>query len=245
MRPEQEGSLWLGGEDLRRSWKPWLRGAGIGFPFGALPAGGAEVPTFLSYATERRLTQAPGGVRRGGDRGRGRAGGGQQRVVLGHARAAADARHPDVGDGGDHARRLPDLQPPARAGAVREEQRAGVDADRVAVRRQRDAAGAQPAADPAVGEGARGAAGAALRRHPRVRHARRLLALGQHHRGARDVRDRRARVLHAPLRLPDRAGHPRRDPRAADGDPGAARARRLGRRLGRVRLPPADRSSCC
>lgn len=46
---------WLSREDWRRSWKPWLRGAGIGFPFGALPAGGAEVPTFLSYATERRL----------------------------------------------------------------------------------------------------------------------------------------------------------------------------------------------
>ena len=43
--------------DARRSWKPWLRGAGIGFPFGALPAGGAEVPTFLSYATEKRLSR--------------------------------------------------------------------------------------------------------------------------------------------------------------------------------------------
>ena len=27
----------------------------LGFPFGALPAGGAEIPTFLSYALERRL----------------------------------------------------------------------------------------------------------------------------------------------------------------------------------------------
>jgi len=46
-------------EDLRRSWKPWLRGTAFGFPFGALPAGGAEIPTFLSYATERRLTRHP------------------------------------------------------------------------------------------------------------------------------------------------------------------------------------------
>jgi putative tricarboxylic transport membrane protein len=46
-------------EDFRRSWKPWLRGTAFGFPFGALPAGGAEIPTFLSYATERRLTQHP------------------------------------------------------------------------------------------------------------------------------------------------------------------------------------------
>ena len=45
------------GQDLRRSWKPWLRGTAFGFPFGALPAGGAEIPTFLSYATERRLAK--------------------------------------------------------------------------------------------------------------------------------------------------------------------------------------------
>jgi putative tricarboxylic transport membrane protein len=46
-------------EDFRRSWKPWLRGTAYGFPLGALPAGGAEIPTFLSYATEKRLTKHP------------------------------------------------------------------------------------------------------------------------------------------------------------------------------------------
>ncbi len=45
--------------DFKRSWKPWLRGTAYGFPFGALPAGGAEIPTFLSYATEKRLTRHP------------------------------------------------------------------------------------------------------------------------------------------------------------------------------------------
>ncbi|HEU5484898.1 MAG TPA: tripartite tricarboxylate transporter permease [Microlunatus sp.] len=45
--------------DFSRSWKPWLRGTAYGFPFGALPAGGAEIPTFLSYATEKRLTKHP------------------------------------------------------------------------------------------------------------------------------------------------------------------------------------------
>ena len=45
--------------DWRRSWKPWLRGTAIGFPFGAIPAGGAEVPTFLSYVTEKRLSKHP------------------------------------------------------------------------------------------------------------------------------------------------------------------------------------------
>src|SRR3954452_8585826 len=55
LQPEETKGRWLSPSDWRRSWKPWLRGAGIGFPFGALPAGGAEVPTFLSYATEKKL----------------------------------------------------------------------------------------------------------------------------------------------------------------------------------------------
>ena len=46
-------------EDWKRSWKPWLRGTAFGFPIGALPAGGAEIPTFLSYSTEKRLTKHP------------------------------------------------------------------------------------------------------------------------------------------------------------------------------------------
>ena len=49
----------MGREDWRRSWKPWLRGTAYGFPFGALPAGGAEIPTFLSYVTEKRLSKHP------------------------------------------------------------------------------------------------------------------------------------------------------------------------------------------
>ena len=53
------GSLWMTGADWARSWKPWLRGTMFGFPIGALPAGGAEIPTFLSYSTERRLSKHP------------------------------------------------------------------------------------------------------------------------------------------------------------------------------------------
>src|SRR5690606_4446222 len=53
------GSLWLTLEDWRRSWKAWLRGAAIGFPIGAMPAGGAEIGTFLSYAAEKRLAKNP------------------------------------------------------------------------------------------------------------------------------------------------------------------------------------------
>jgi putative tricarboxylic transport membrane protein len=53
------GSLWMTKQDWMRSWKPWLRGTLFGFPIGALPAGGAEIPTFLSYSTERKLTKHP------------------------------------------------------------------------------------------------------------------------------------------------------------------------------------------
>lgn len=53
------GSLWMTRQDWSRSWRPWLRGTLFGFPIGALPAGGAEIPTFLSYSTERRLTKHP------------------------------------------------------------------------------------------------------------------------------------------------------------------------------------------
>src|SRR5499433_2521107 len=54
-----KGSLWMTREEWKRSWKPWLRGTMFGFPIGALPAGGAEIPTFLSYSAERRLTRHP------------------------------------------------------------------------------------------------------------------------------------------------------------------------------------------
>ncbi|WP_448070594.1 tripartite tricarboxylate transporter permease [Georgenia yuyongxinii] len=53
------GRPWMSRKDWGRSWKPWLRGTAFGFPFGALPAGGAEIPTFLSYITEKRLTKHP------------------------------------------------------------------------------------------------------------------------------------------------------------------------------------------
>src|SRR3954452_13907777 len=54
------GRPWMGRQDWQRSWKPWLRGTAFGFPFGALPAGGAELPTFLSYVTEKRLSKHKG-----------------------------------------------------------------------------------------------------------------------------------------------------------------------------------------
>lgn len=56
---EIKGPVGMTKEDWKRSWKPWLRGTALGFPIGAMPAGGAEIPTFLSYYTEKKLTKYP------------------------------------------------------------------------------------------------------------------------------------------------------------------------------------------
>ena len=52
-----KGSIWMKAEDWKRSVGPWIRGTLIGFPFGTIPAGGAEIPTFLSYAVEKKLSK--------------------------------------------------------------------------------------------------------------------------------------------------------------------------------------------
>lgn len=54
-----KGSVWMSREDWKRSWKPWLRGSAIGFPIGSMPAGGADVASFLSYSAERSFTRRP------------------------------------------------------------------------------------------------------------------------------------------------------------------------------------------
>ena len=53
------GSIWMKAEDWKRSAGAWVRGTLIGFPFGTIPAGGAEIPTFLSYAVEKKLSKHP------------------------------------------------------------------------------------------------------------------------------------------------------------------------------------------
>ncbi|WP_329789803.1 tripartite tricarboxylate transporter permease [Lentzea sp. DG1S-22] len=53
------GGKWMTRGFWSRSWKPWLRGTFIGFPIGTVPAGGADVSTFLSYAAEKKLSKRP------------------------------------------------------------------------------------------------------------------------------------------------------------------------------------------
>lgn len=47
------GSVWMTGEELRRSVRPWLRGSAIGFFIGVLPGAGATIASFISYAVEK------------------------------------------------------------------------------------------------------------------------------------------------------------------------------------------------
>ena len=51
------GKVHMTGLEWRRSWPAWLRGTALGFPFGTIPAGGSEIPTFLSYGVERKLSK--------------------------------------------------------------------------------------------------------------------------------------------------------------------------------------------
>jgi putative tricarboxylic transport membrane protein len=53
------GSIMMTADDWKRSWPAWLRATAIGFPFGTIPAGGSEIPTFLSYAVEKKLSKHP------------------------------------------------------------------------------------------------------------------------------------------------------------------------------------------
>ncbi len=54
-----KSTIWMSKSDWARSWKPWLRGTFLGFPIGAMPAGGSEIPTFLSYSMEKKLSKHP------------------------------------------------------------------------------------------------------------------------------------------------------------------------------------------
>lgn len=56
---EIKGSVSMTRQDWSRSWRSWLRGTAIGFPIGAMPAGGADIASFLSYGTEKRLAKHP------------------------------------------------------------------------------------------------------------------------------------------------------------------------------------------
>jgi len=53
IRPK--GRPWLSRAEFREALPAWLRGTAIGLPFGVVPAGGADIPTFLAYGVEKQL----------------------------------------------------------------------------------------------------------------------------------------------------------------------------------------------
>ncbi|HIX00070.1 MAG TPA: tripartite tricarboxylate transporter permease [Candidatus Nesterenkonia stercoripullorum] len=50
-----KGRPWLSKAEVKEAAPAWARGTAIGLPFGVVPAGGSEIPTFLAYGAERKL----------------------------------------------------------------------------------------------------------------------------------------------------------------------------------------------
>ena len=141
--------VYMTGRDWRRSIPAWLRGTAIGAPFGCIPAGGTEIPTFLSYATEKKLAK------------------GEDLAEFGTKGAIEGVAGPEAANNATVTAALIPLLtlgiPTSNTTAIllgafqnygiqpgpqlfTHLRRAGVGADRVAVHRQRDAADPEPAA---------------------------------------------------------------------------------------------------
>src|SRR5690606_37487076 len=52
-------------DDVRRSWLPTLRGAGIGSFFGALPGAGGTIASYMAYAFEKNVAKDPSRLGKG------------------------------------------------------------------------------------------------------------------------------------------------------------------------------------
>ncbi|TDT33739.1 LOW QUALITY PROTEIN: putative tricarboxylic transport membrane protein [Naumannella halotolerans] len=51
----KSGRPFLSRAEFKEALPAWLRGTGIGLPFGVIPVGGADVPTFIAYGAERSI----------------------------------------------------------------------------------------------------------------------------------------------------------------------------------------------
>ena len=60
MQIRAKGSPYLTWSEFKQAFPAFLRGTGFGLPFGAIPVGGSEVPTFLAYGTEKKLAKRRG-----------------------------------------------------------------------------------------------------------------------------------------------------------------------------------------
>ena len=200
-----KGSIWMSREDWARSWKPWLRGTLLGFPIGAMPAGGSEIPTFLSYLIEKKLSRHPEEFGKGAIEAVAGPEAANNAAVAGTLAPLLSLGLPTSATAAIMLAAFQQygLQPGPLA--VRQQSRAGLGSDRQPLHRQRAAAGPQPANGRGVGEAARDPAALALRRDPDLRHPGRLHPQQQCHR-PRDLVDHRPdRLRHAHARC---AGRP-------------------------------------
>ncbi|PRZ17701.1 tripartite tricarboxylate transporter permease TctA [Nesterenkonia sandarakina] len=55
LKTRSAGRPWLKWAEFKEAAPAWGRGTVIGLPFGVIPVGGSEVPTFMAYDVERRL----------------------------------------------------------------------------------------------------------------------------------------------------------------------------------------------
>src|SRR5215472_17498496 len=62
---ERIRGLWPTLADWRASWRPMLRGSGLGFLLGLVPGGGPVTASFMSYALEKRISAHPDGFGKG------------------------------------------------------------------------------------------------------------------------------------------------------------------------------------
>lgn len=51
--------LWLSRDDVKRAWKPVLRGTALGSVLGILPGGGSILASFYAYTLEKKLSRTP------------------------------------------------------------------------------------------------------------------------------------------------------------------------------------------
>ena len=154
-------------EDWKRSWKPWLRGTAIGFPLGVLPMGGSVIPTFLSYITEKRLSDRPEEFGHGAIEGVAGPEAANNAAAAGVLVPLLTLGLPSSATAAIMLAAFQQYGPAAGAAPVFVAPGPGLDADRKPLHRQRDAAHSQPAARGRVGACHAGAAAAAVRRRPR------------------------------------------------------------------------------
>ena len=225
------------GAQWKRSLPAWLRGTALGFPFGCIPAGGSEIPTFLSYATERKLA-AP-----------------EHQKEFGTTGAIEGVAGPEAANNSAVTATLVPLLtlgiPTSATAAVmivafqtygiqpgprlfESQGPAGLDAHRQSSHRQRDASRAQPAVGRVVGQALSHPAALSLCRASHVRLARGVCRERLTLRPVAALGPGSSRIRHAQVRTAGRAAH-----RGIRPDQGGACCPRSRHRGGQAALPEA------